>query len=145
MVALLDVNVLVALTWPTDAAHKTCREWFIKSYARGWATCPLTQTGYVRVLANPAFSPDAPTLAEASARLERHLTHPGHQFWPADLQAPEVWRFFANRLHGHRQVTDAYLLGLAIHHNGVLATRDRGIRSLLPAGSPLLRHVLVLE
>ncbi len=145
MVALLDVNVLIAITWPADPAHTKCREWFMHTCLQGWASCPLTQTGYVRVITSPGFSPDAPSIAEAVSKLERHIAHPDHQFWAADLQLPEVWRYFVDRLQGHRQITDAYLLALAIHRGGMLVTRDRGIRSLLPAGSPLVKHLLVLE
>lgn len=144
MVALIDINVLVAMTYTTDAAHASCSEWFARSGSRGWATCPFTQAGYIRLLTNPAMSRNALTVAEAISRLDRQLAHPGHHFWAAELGLPDVGRYFPDRLQGHRQITDAYLLALAIHRGGVLVTRDGGIRSLLPSRSPLAQHLLVL-
>lgn len=144
MVALLDVNVLIALTRATDTAHSVCSEWFARSESQGWASCPLTQAGYVRVLSSPAYSENALSVAEAMSQLEQHIAHTSHRFWAADLELPQIWGYFPGRLRGHRQITDAYLLALAIHREGVLVTRDRGIRSLLPEGSPLAKHLLVL-
>lgn len=127
---LLDVNVLVALMWPTHEAHSRTHKWFLRNGQHGWATCPFTEAGFVRVLSNPAFSPDAVTPQEALALLASNLKQGGHRFWPADLPLPKAAERF--RLVGHRQITDAYLLALAIHRRGKLATTDRAILSLLP-------------
>ena len=129
---LLDTNVLIALLWPAHDAHEVCRVWFERQARRGWATCALTQAGFVRIVSNPAFSPYAPPAHRAAEQLAANLAHPAHQFWHDDLSLNDAVRPFRAQLFGHRQVTDAYLLGLAAHHGGRLATLDRGIRSLLP-------------
>ena len=131
---LLDVNVLVALMWPSHASHARVQEWFARNARRGWTTCPVTEAGFVRVISNQAWSPDAVTPQEALALLASNLKHRDHRFWPDDLPLPKATERL--RLAGHRQVTDAYLLGLAIHRKGKLATTDHGIRSLLPSDIP---------
>jgi len=125
---LLDANVLIALAWPEHQAHERAGRWFVRHSRSGWATCPFTQAAFVRVLSNPAFSSDALTPQNALAVLTANLQLPGHHFWPAILTVPEAIRS-VERLTGHRQVTDAYLLGLAIHHRGKLATLDTGIEA----------------
>jgi uncharacterized protein len=132
---LLDVNVLVALMWPAHEAHDQTQEWFAHKSRQGWATCPLTQTGFVRIIANPAFSSDAVALQEAVKILEVNLKHPSHQFWEDDISFIQAAQTIAQRLAAHQQVTDAYLLSLAMHRKGKLATMDRGVLALLPEKS----------
>ena len=134
-VALLDVNVLVALAWPSHVHHHAAHQWFGANRSNGWATCPLTQCGFVRVSSNPAIIPEAVEPFEALALLRGIVALEDHVFWPDSILLHEL-AFPAELLAGHRQVTDAYLLGLAIHHNGTLATLDHGVSSLLPTGSP---------
>jgi len=129
-VYLLDVNVLVALIWPVHESHKRAMDWFERESKEGWATCPLTQAALVRIISNPAFSPDAVSVQEAVNLLATNLRHPRHQFWEDDLDYAQAARPFAQRLVGHQQVTDAYLLALAMHRKGKLATMDRGIFGL---------------
>jgi len=93
----------------------------------------MTQTGFVRVLSNPAFSPNALTPAHALALLLANLGHPAHRFWADDLSFIQALELFNPRLAG--QVTDAYLLGLAMHRKGKLATMDRAVLTLLPEKS----------
>ena len=131
---LLDVNVLIALLWPAHESYAKAQRWFARHARQGWATCPITQAAFVRVVSNPAFSPDAPTTQEAAAVLEANLKHPEHQFWADDIGFAESVRTL--KLSGHRQVTDAYLLGLALHKRARFATLDRSLASLLPSGSP---------
>jgi uncharacterized protein len=133
---LLDVNVLIAMAWPTHRAHEKVQEWLTRHGREGWATCPLTQTGFVRIVSNPAFSPDALTPGDALALLRANLGHPAHRFWADDVSFVQALEPFAPRLTGHQQVTDAYLLGLAMHKKGKLATMDRAVRTLLPEKSP---------
>ena len=102
---------------------------------QGWATCPLTQTAFVRILSNPAFSPDALTPGDAGALLRANLGHPGHRFWVDELSFIQALEPLTPRLAGHQQVTDAYLLGLAMHKKGKLATMDRAILAWLPEKS----------
>ena len=136
MVGLLDVNVLVALAWPTHVHHDAAHRWFGRGSRTGWATCPATQAGFVRVLSNPSFSPDALTPGEAFAHLARIVGVTGHVFWPDDTTLVGS-RFLAeDKLVGYRQVTDAHLLAIALRHGGTLVTFDRGGRSVVPRGFP---------
>jgi hypothetical protein len=86
--------------------------------------------GFVRLVTNPAFSPDALSPAEAITLLAKNLVHPGHEFWSDSLQLPLALRGLEPQLQGYRQLTDAYLLALAHQHKGVLATFDRSLRAL---------------
>jgi toxin-antitoxin system PIN domain toxin len=127
-VSLLDANLLIALAWPEHEAHKKAGNWFAKHSKQGWATCPFTQAAFVRILSNPAFSPKALSPQNAVAVLEANLSLPGHHFWADNIALPEVFQSLGIRLLGHRQVTDAYLLALAIHNHGRLATFDVALR-----------------
>jgi toxin-antitoxin system PIN domain toxin len=130
-VRLLDVNVLIALTWPAHESHSLVQNWFSASGARAWATCPFTQAAFVRIVSNPIFSPDAVTPNEAIEILAANMKHKGHHFWSDHVDFPSAVEHFRKNLTGHRQVTDAYLLGLAVKNNGRLATLDRAIDSFL--------------
>ena len=132
---LLDVNVLVAMAWPHHVAHEKVQAWLSQHAHEGWATCPLTQTAFVRILSNPAVSSYAPTPSDALALLQANLVLPGHKFWADDLSFVDALEPLKARLAGHQQVTDAYLLGLAVHKKGKFATMDRAISSLLPEKS----------
>jgi len=128
---LLDVNALVALMWPAHESHSAVQNWFAEHSSQGWATCPFTQAGFVRIISNPAFSPDAVTPQEAIELLSVNMRDGSHRFWSDDLPMTEVLKRFRGTLVGHQQVNDAYLLSLAIHRKGRLATLDRGILALL--------------
>lgn len=130
-VRLLDVNALIALMWPAHEDHSTVQQWFHAISPRGWATCPFTQAGFIRIVSNPAFSPDAVTPGEALNILQSNLSIKGHRFWAEAISCGDAVQPFREQIVGHRQVTDAYLLGLAKHHKGVLATLDRAILALL--------------
>lgn len=140
--ALLDVNVLVALLWPAQESHAKVQNWFKRRCSEGWATCPQTQAGFVRIVSNPAFSPSAVSPGEAAQALKKSLAHPNHEYWPADASYLTAIEPFGSQIVGHRQVSDAYLLGLAIHHKGKLVTMDRGIQELLTA--KLREHVILI-
>jgi toxin-antitoxin system PIN domain toxin len=128
-VFLLDANVLIALAWPEHEFHEKAGRWFAGHSRNGWASCPFTQSAFVRILCNPAFSADALTPANALRVLESNLDSPTHHFWPDSISVPEALKKVEGRLTGHRQTTGAYLLGLAMHHRGKLATLDKGIRA----------------
>lgn len=134
-VSLLDVNALIALLWPSHEFYAAAQRWFLKQAKHGWATCPFTEAGFVRIVSNPAFSRDAVTPSEAVKVLEMNLQHKSHHFWPVDITLAGAVRPFVDRMPGHRQVTDAYLLGIARHHGGRLATFDERIVAMLPEGS----------
>lgn len=133
---LLDVNVLVAMAWPAHRSHEKVQDWLARHAREGWASCPLTQTGFVRILSNPAFSPNALTPRDALTLLQANLGHPTHQFWADDISLIEALKPLGQRLTGHQQMTDAYLLGLAIGMKGKLVTMDRAVRVLLPDKTP---------
>lgn len=128
--ALLDINILTALLWPTHEHHEAAHRWFGGRAGTSWATCSLTQLGFVRIVSNPAFSRDALSPTEALALLGENLGHPAHEFWPDQVQVPSAVKDLEPRLQGYRQLTDAYLLALAHRRKGVLATFDRGVRTL---------------
>ncbi len=132
--ALLDASVLIALLWPAHEHHEAAHHWFGAGRSRRWATCPLTQLAFVRIVSNPAFSPEAPAPAEALVLLQRNLARPAHVFWPDDLELGAALGRASARLQGHRQLTDAYLLALAAQRKGVLATFDAGLRTVAAGG-----------
>ncbi|HEV2102303.1 MAG TPA: TA system VapC family ribonuclease toxin [Candidatus Acidoferrum sp.] len=142
--ALLDVNVLVALLWPAQESHAKVQSWFKRRSSEGWATCPLTQAGFVRIVSNPAFSPSAVSPGEAAEALRKSLAHPNHEYWPADISYLEGIEPFLSQIVRHKQVSDAYLLGLAIHHGGSLVTMDRGVLELVPTKSQQRELVTLL-
>jgi uncharacterized protein len=128
--ALLDINILTALLWPAHEHHEVAHGWFGGRADAPWATCSLTQLGFVRIVSNPAFSRDALAPPEALALLGENLAHPGHEFWADSLQVPTAVKEMEARLRGYKQLADAYLLALAQRRKGVLATFDRGLRTL---------------
>lgn len=132
---LLDTNLLIALLWPSHERHDLALRWFTRHRAEGWATCPITQAGFVRIVSNPAFSRDAVQPREALHVLSANTAAKDHVFWPDELPVAEAVAFTGLRLMGHQQVTDAYLLGLAIRRGGVLATLDQRIADLTEARS----------
>jgi len=140
---LLDVNVLVAFLWPRHGHHALVRRWFAGARSQGWASCPFTQLGTVRVLANPVVSEGGLNLAQAAGLLAEFIADSPHQFWPAALELGDVSGLIPYT-RGHNQLTDRYLLALAAAHGGVLATLDRSMLAGLPAGSPQLDHIEVV-
>ena len=128
--ALLDINILTALLWPTHEHHDAAHRWFGDRADASWATCSLTQLGFVRIVSNAAFSRDALSPIEALALLGENLAHPAHEFWTDSLQVRAAVKGMEARLQGHKQLTDAYLLALSHRRKGVLATFDRGLRTL---------------
>jgi toxin-antitoxin system PIN domain toxin len=134
-VYLLDANVLVALAWPEHGAYERASRWFARHARLGWATSPMTQAGLVRVLSNPAFSERALTVAGALQVLRRNVAVREHQFWTDAISVPEAMERMPTALSGHQQITDAYLVALAMHNKGKLATFDRGIQRWAPPGS----------
>lgn len=127
MTALLDINVFIALAWPAHEHHASARHWFLNRGRSKWATCPITQLGFVRILSNPAFSPDALPVREALELLEKNINQPAHEFWSDSRAVPRALKPLLRDAFGYRQITDAYLLSLAVVHKGRLATFDRGL------------------
>src|SRR2546430_11813946 len=144
MTYLLDANVLIALAWPGHAFHERVQRWFGRNSAAGWATCPFTQAAFVQIVSNPAFSDRSPTPLEAMESLAITLKHPHHQFWPDDLSFNEAVKVFRSRLVGHRQTSDAYLLGLALHRGGKPPVLDPGILTFMQPSSMTTRYDYII-
>ena len=144
MIGLLDVNFLIALTWPSHVDHQIAMSWFEEHMNEGWATCPFTQAGFVRLSSSPKVIEDAVTPKEAITLLSQVVKMKGHHFWNQDFgiidkQVP------TQHISGHRQVTDVFLLGTAIRHKGRLVTLDSKIPHLLPRNSKLHKHICVIN
>jgi hypothetical protein len=142
---LLDLNVLIALTDPEHKHHQTARSWLTSSTRVGFGICPLTEAGFLRVTTNPAFRAVPYSLEQAIAILQALKGR--EDYWYCEIDESASWVTvaapFARRITGHQQVTDAYLLGLAIKKEGVLVTFDKGIQYL--AGAEFIQNVLLLE
>lgn len=134
MISLLDVNVLVALAWPNHVHHAAAQHWFGQNQRQGWATCSITQTGFVRVSSNAAVMAEARSPRETLGLLGEIIRLPHHAFWADDLSIADAKWIAIDRLVGYRQVTDAQLLGLALKRGGRLATFDRDVRAIVPKG-----------
>ena len=142
---LLDVNALVALAWPNHVSHAAAHRWFARHGTHGWVTCPMTQTGFVRVSSNPLIIAAAVSPRDALDLLVAMTRHPDHRFWPDDVSLADLPAELRASLVGHRQVTDAFLLGLAIAHEGKLVTFDRGVLGLVPDRSPMREAIVVID
>ena len=126
MRALLDVNVLLALLDADHVDHAVARDWLEGEIDGGWASCPITQNGFVRIVSQPRYpSPVSP--AEAIRRLGLATRRPEHELWPCDLSVLDGAMVDSTRLHGPKQVTDVYLLALAVAKGGRFVTFDRNI------------------
>ena len=141
---LLDVNVLIALLDDAHVFSRRANEW-LDGAARQIATCPIVENGVIRIMSAPSYSATYRATPEQIAQGLRALTEAvDHEFWADDLSMLDETLVDFSRLHGHRQVTDAYLLGLAIARKGQLVTLDRAIPELLPVGSPHRRRIVLL-
>jgi len=123
---LLDVNVLVALFDPHHIHHDAAHDWFADHREAGWATCPLTENGFVRVISHPSYGAAGERAATAVERLRTFCASGGHQFW-RDAVSLRDELFDLSRAAGAKQLTDIYLLALAVNRKGRLATFDRSI------------------
>ena len=126
MRALLDVNVLLALFDPAHIHYSRAKQWFGAHGAAGWASCPLTQNGFVRIVSNPGYARPA-LLTDALDILNEQICDSEHEFWPDDISITDTALFDHSRILGPGQITDVYLLGLAVRNSGRLVTFDVGI------------------
>jgi uncharacterized protein len=130
---LLDANLLIALTQAAHVHHGEAHSWFGARPHRRWASCAITQLAFLRLTSNPKVTGRETTPAEALQALAAMVGSEAHEYWS---DAPEPARLATLQhpaLVGHRQVTDAYLLGLAVAHRQPLATLDRGLVSFASA------------
>ena len=126
MRALLDVNVLIALLDSAHVHHRAAMAWLHAHIDQGWASCPITQNGCIRIMSQPAY-PNVRPLADIAARLHEAVQTPMHEFWPGSISLLDATLFDWQHLFSPRQLTDAYLLGLAVKHNGVFVTFDQAV------------------
>lgn len=136
---LLDVNVLIALLSEDHIHHKRVTDWF-NTPGLQWAICAFTEAGFLRNATAPR--PGQVTLVAASAALASLARMPGYHYAPIDVDWQTLCEPFLSRLYGTKQVTDAYLLGLAMHGGLILATMDKALLHL--AGKERRHHVLLL-
>ncbi len=125
--ALLDVNALVALAWDSHVHHARMRRWFDTNHAAGWATSPVTESGFVRVSSNPKVLPSPIGIDAARAVLVALRAAPAHRFLTDDISPTDI---DVPRISGYRQVTDAHLLTLARRHGVRLVTFDAAVYAL---------------
>lgn len=142
MRALLDVNVLIALLDADHTSHRAAWAWFQEHGRTGWASCPITQNGCIRILSHPAY-PNARSIAEIVDRLRAATADASHEFWPDSLSMLNDTMVDVTRVHGPKQLTDVYLLALAVRNNGRLVTFDTGIALSAVRGAEA-RHLVQL-
>lgn len=123
MRALLDVNVLIALLDADHSLHVPASDWFAEHAEGGWSSCPITQNGCVRIMSHAAYPTPIPVQAVVD-RLGEATRGPLHEFWPDDISIVDGRSIDTLRIHGPRQVTDVYLLALAVKRNGRFVTFD---------------------
>ncbi len=142
MRALLDVNVLIALLDADHSLHERAFEWF-GVYARsGWASCPISQNGCLRIMSHPGY-PNPLPVAAVMARLAAATRSSHHQFWPDDVSLLDPDVAEPTRIHGPRQLTDLFLLALAIYHGGRFVTFDTAVAPNAVKGAEK-KHLVIL-
>lgn len=142
MRALLDVNLLIALLDAGHVHHAAASAWLYANVEKGWASCPLTQNGCMRILSTDAYPRRQPVAAVATRLFEATQT-PYHEFWPDEISVLDAQRFEQGRWLNSRQITDAYLLALAVHRGGTFVTLDRNMDLRLVRGAQP-HHLVVI-
>ena len=142
MTALLDVNMLIALLDAAHVHHARAKAWLMSQQDLSWASCPITQNGFIRTISQSSY-PGAVSTNQAFSVLGNATRSPHHRFWPDDVSLLDSSLIAAHLVHGSKQVTDIYLLALAVKHNGCLVALDRAIPlSSVQGAEP--RHLVLL-
>lgn len=142
MRTLFDVNLLVALLDEEHVHHRRVHQWWATDQIDGWASCAITQNGFARVMSQPNYSHPISTAA-ALDLLARQIAGTDHVFWPEDISLLDLQLFERARILGPNQITDIYLLALAVKNDGRLATLDRSIPLSAVRGAEQ-RHMVVI-
>jgi uncharacterized protein len=142
MRALLDVNVLIALLDADHSLHARATHWFGGHARSGWASCPITQNGCVRIMSHPGY-PNALSVRAIIDRLAEAGASAFHRFWPDDVSVLDAKVVDSARIHGPRQLTDLYLLALAVRHGGRFVTFDASVSAVAVRGAEK-KHLLIL-
>jgi len=142
MRALLDVNVLIALLDSDHSLHERAMTWLDGHAEEGWASCPITQNGCIRIMSHRAY-PNPLPVSVVMDRLAEASANPFHEFWPDDVSLLDPKVASSARIHGPRQVTDVYLLALAVRRGGRFVTFDGSVArdAVMGAGG---NHLVVL-
>ena len=125
MTYLLDVNVLVALIDPNHVGHEAAQHWFETEGGKAWATCPITENGVIRIVGNVRYPSTPGSPAEGASIMAQMCKLPGHRCWAEDISLLSAEHVDASHILTSAQVTDTYLLALAVANKGKLATFDR--------------------
>jgi toxin-antitoxin system PIN domain toxin len=139
---LLDVNVLISLIDPGHVGHDAAHRWFEAEGRQDWATCPLTENGVIRIVGHPKYPNTPGSPAEVAALVARLRGLPGHAFWPDDISLAGADHVDSARIRTPGQVTDSYLLALAVAHGGRLATFDRRLSPVAVRGGKAALHMI---
>jgi uncharacterized protein len=139
---LLDINVLIALFDELHQHHQLATDWLKENINYGWASCPITQNGFIRIITQPRYIRPV-TMADSLDRLSDAAATKHHEFWPDDISILHAKNIHHSRMHGPKQLTDIYLLALAVHHHGRFITFDDAIPlSAVPGATK--EHLVVL-
>jgi len=125
--SMLDVNVLIALFDAEHVHHDVAHDWFSDHRADGWATCPLTENGFVRLMSHPSRRRDFTPISDVMALFRTFRASGHHEFWPDTISFCDDQLFDVLAVRSQRHLTDVYLLGLAVRHRGRLVTFDQKI------------------
>ena len=142
MRALLDVNVLIALLDADHSLHARATQWFGANARAGWASCPITENGCARIMSHPGY-PNALPVRAVMERLAEASASSLHKFWPDDFSLLDTQVANCARIHGPRQITDVYLIALAVRRGGQFVTLDTAVSRDAVIGAAK-SHVLVL-
>jgi len=140
MTSLLDINVLIALLDQDHIHHNAATRFFQNLGPDGWATCPLTENGILRILSRPLAQGGIGSPEEVRRHLIAWCDYPGHQFWPDGLSLTSTSTF--PKLPSSQHLTDLYLLALAVKHGARFATFDAGIDASLIPGGPAAFYLI---
>jgi len=127
---LLDTNVLIPLLWPRHTEQAKVRAWFAANALSAFATCSFTQAGFLRITTSLEIMHQRYALSDSRQLLFALTQLRGHEFWPTTIDYFEAAAPVERRMYGPKQITDAYMLGIAKHHGGKLATLDKAVKSL---------------
>jgi toxin-antitoxin system PIN domain toxin len=146
MRALLDVNVWISLIDPAHPHHRLAQDWF-GAYNKGFASCPIIQNGVLRIMASPSYDSgddgqySYPMLFDL---FKTSISKVNHSFWPDSISLLSASHFNHDMIMSDKQLTDIYLLGLAVAHGGCLVTFDRHIALSHVVGASK-EHLIVLR
>ena len=142
---LLDVNALIALLWEDHQFRDTMAHWFARQARHGWSTCAITESGFIRVMSQPALAQHGRTLAELADLLADNTVQRSHSRLPLDFGFADVMSCCTGGVVGHRQITDAYLLTAAMRAGMKLLTFDSGLGTLLASSAERSAHIELLH